>query len=202
MIKKSNDTLSVRALLIRLVNHDHSSFHELYDRFSMQIYGNVLRMVKDVDLAQEILQEVFVKVWEKRNIIDPDKAFSSFLHQIARNMIYDHFRKLAVAKKFETHLITIGDNTYSHIEEELIYKESNQLFLNAVAQLSPQRKQVFTLCKIEGKSYHEVSDLLQISTSTVSDHLLKSSKFIKAQMSLSNSLTIVFSGMLFLRTFL
>ncbi|SMD13491.1 RNA polymerase sigma factor [Pedobacter nyackensis] len=202
MIEKSNDTLSVKALLIRLINHDHSSFHELYDRFSVQIYGNILRMVKDADLAQEILQEVFVKLWEKRSRIDPDKAFNSFLHQIARNMIYDHFRKLAVAKKLETHFTEINTSTYSHIEEELIYKESNQIFLNAVAQLSPQRKQVFTLCKIEGKSYNEVSDLLHISTSTVSDHLLKSSKFIKAQMLLSNLLSPVFISLSFLKALL
>lgn len=197
MIEKSNDTLSVKGLLIRLVNHDHRAFHELYDLFSPQIYCNVLRMVRDKELAQEILQEVFVKIWEKRSTVDPDKAFSSFLHQIARNMVYDHFRKLAVAKKFETHFNTVGENTYSHIEEELIYKESNQLFLDAVAQLSPQRKQVFTLCKIEGKSYSEVSDLLHISTSTVSDHLLKSNKFIKAQMLLSDCLGIILLGLLF-----
>jgi len=197
MIEKSNDTLSVKALLIRLINHDHSSFHELYDLFSAQIYCNILRMVKDTELAQEILQEVFVKIWEKRSAIDPDKTFSSFLHQIARNMVYDHFRKLAVAKKYEAHLTSVGENTYCHIEEELIYKESNQLFLDAVAQLSPQRKQVFTLCKIEGKSYNEVSDLLHISTSTVSDHLLKSNKFIKAQMLLSECLPIILMGLLF-----
>lgn len=194
MIDKSNDTLIVKPLLIRLINHDHSAFHELYDLFSSQVYCNILRMVKDADLAQEILQEVFVKIWEKRSIVDPEKTFSSFLHQVARNMVYDHFRKLALTKKIETHFTTVAENMYSHIEEELIYKESNQLFLDAVAQLSPQRKQVFTLCKIEGKSYSEVSDLLDISTSTISDHLLKSNKFIKARMSLSNIISIILLG--------
>lgn len=178
--------------MIRLNNHDHSAFHEIYDHFSTQLYFNILRMVRDEDVAQEILQELFVKIWEKRSVIDPDKAFSSFLHRVAKNMVYDHFRKLSVAKRLETHLTTVTNNSYSHIEEELIYKESNQLFLDAVAQLSPQRKQVFTLCKIEGKSYNEVSDLLKISTSTVSDHLLKSNKFIKAQMLLTDSLVILF----------
>lgn len=196
MKKRTNDILSVKALLVRLIDHDHSAFHALYDHFSTQIYFNILRMVQDHDLAQELLQELFVKIWEKRATIDPDKTFSSFLHQIAKNMVYDHFRKLAVARKFETHLIDVTDECYSHIEEELVYKESNQLFLDAVAQLSPQRKQVFTLCKIEGKSYNEVSDLLKISTSTVSDHLLKSNKFIKAHMTLADSLAIFCTAVL------
>jgi RNA polymerase sigma-70 factor (family 1) len=187
LIKKGNDALSIRALLIKLTNHDHRSFHELYDRFSVHLYANILRMVRDRDLAQEILQDVFVKVWEKRNLIDPEKPFASYLFQIAKNLVYDHFRKLALNKKLETHLVANSIDTYSHIEEELIYKESNQLFLDAVDKLSPQRKQVFTLCKLEGRSYHEVGNLLQISTSTVSDHLLKSNKFIKAQMLISDS---------------
>jgi RNA polymerase sigma-70 factor (family 1) len=196
VIKKGNDALSIKALLIKLTNHDHRSFHELYNRFSVQLYANILRMVKDADLAQEILQDVFVKVWEKRDLIDPEKSFTAYLFKIAKNMVYDHFRKLAMNKKFETHLLINGTDAYTHVEEEIIFKESNQLFLDAVDKLSPQRKQVFTLCKLEGKSYHEVSDLLHISTSTVSDHLLKSNKFIKAQMLLSDSLTFLLMGIL------
>ena len=199
LIKKGNDALSIKALLIKLINHDHRSFHELYNRFSVQLYANILRMVRDRDLAQEILQDVFVKVWEKRHLIDLEKSFTSYLFQIAKNQVYDHFRKLALSKKLENHLVANTTDSYSHIEEELNYKESNQLFLDAVAKLSPQRKQVFTLCKIEGKSYHEVGDLLHISTSTVSDHLLKSNKFIKAQMLISDALAFIFLGFLFLK---
>jgi RNA polymerase sigma-70 factor (family 1) len=199
LIKKDDDALSIKALLVKLINHDHRSFHELYNRFSVQLYANILRMVRDRDLAQEILQNVFVKVWEKRNLIDLEKSFTSYLFQIAKNQVYDHFRKLALSKKLENHLVATCTDVYSHIEEELNYKESNQLFLNAVEKLSPQRKQVFILCKIEGKSYHEVSDLLHISTSTVSDHLLKSNKFIKAQMLISDALACIFLGLFFLK---
>lgn len=197
LIKKGNDALSIKALLIKLTNHDHRSFHELYNRFSVQLYANILRMVGDRDLAQEILQDVFVKVWEKRGLIDSEKPFTAYLFQIARNMVYDHFRKLALEKKLGLHLAANGNEAYSHIEEELIFKESTQLFLGAVDKLSPQRKQVFTLCKLEGKSYHEVGNLLHISTSTVSDHLLKSNKFIKAQMLISDSIAFILMGIIF-----
>ncbi len=194
LIKKGNDALSIKALLIKLTNHDHRSFHELYDQFSTPLYANILRMVKDRELAQEILQDVFVKVWEKRGLIDPEKPFTAYLFRIARNLVYDHFRKLALEKKLGSHLLANGKDAYSHIEEELIFKESNQLFLEAVNKLSPQRKQVFTLCKLEGKSYCEVGNLLHISTSTVSDHLLKSNKFIKAQMLISDSVSFILMG--------
>lgn len=84
MSKMGQEISSLKLLLIKLIDHDHSSFQELYDLFSTQIYGNVLRMVKDPELAQEILQDVFVKVWEKRHRIDPEKPFTAYLYQIAR----------------------------------------------------------------------------------------------------------------------
>lgn len=197
-IKKSKDALLVRKLLMKIINNDHSAFHELYDRFSTQLYANILRMVRDSELAQEVLQEVFMKIWEKRGNLDPEKSFNAYLHQIAKNLVYDHFRKLAMDRKLESRFTVVGEEAYSHIEEELFYKESNQLFLEAVDKLSPQRKQVFTLCKLEGKSYNEVSTLLQISTSTISDHLLKSNKFIKAQMLIAESVYLILLGFFYL----
>lgn len=195
-IKKGKDALLVRTLLMKIMNSDHRAFHELYDHFSAQLYANILRMVRDSELASEVLQDVFMKIWEKRENLDPEKSLNAYLHQIARNLVYDHFRKLALDKKLESRFTMADTEAYSHIEEQLFYKESNQLFLEAIAKLSPQRKQVFTLCKLEGKSYHEVSKLLQISTSTISDHLLKSNKFIRAQMLIAESVLVILMGFL------
>lgn len=191
MNKARHKDFTATQWLIRLMNNDHYAFQILYDSYSAQLYSNLLRIVKDTDTAQDLLQLAFVKVWEKRHLIDPEKDFLAYLIQISRNLAYDHFRKVAVERKLENYLLSVTDEAYCHIEEELVYKESNQLFLDAVAKLSPQRKQVFTLCKMEGKSYHEVGDLLNISKSTISDHLLKSNKFIRAQMSISEVLVSI-----------
>ncbi|MNJ93897.1 RNA polymerase sigma factor CarQ [compost metagenome] len=192
MNKEPHKDFTATQWLIKLINNDHFAFQVLYDLYSAQLYGNLLRIVKDTDIAQDLLQLAFVKIWEKRHLIDPEKDFLAYLIQITRNLAYDHFRKVAIDRKLENYLLSVTDETYSHIEEELVYKESNQLFLDAVAKLSPQRKQVFTLCKMEGKSYHEVSNMLNISTSTISDHLLKSNKFIRAQMSIPEVLVSIF----------
>lgn len=197
MNKEPHKDFTATQWLIKLINNDHFAFQVLYDQYSAQLYGNLLRIVKDTDIAQDLLQFAFVKVWEKRHLIDPEKDFLAYLVQITRNLAYDHFRKVAIDRKLESYLLSITEETYSHIEEELVYKESNQLFLDAVAKLSPQRKQVFTLCKMEGKSYHEVSNLLNISTSTISDHLLKSNKFIRAQMSISEVLISILLLLMF-----
>ncbi|RDC55251.1 hypothetical protein DU508_16875 [Pedobacter chinensis] len=70
---------------------------------------------------------------------------------------------------------------YTHIEEDLFAKENKELLQKVIDKLPPQRKKVFTLFRLEGKSYEEISNLLGISPSIVSDHLLKANRFIKAE---------------------
>ena len=122
-----------------------------------------------------------MKIWDTRAMLDPDKSFRSYIFRISENMVMDFFRKAARDKKLHACLMEIQTELYSHIEEDIIDAQESQLFRDAVALLPPQRRQVFTLCKLEGKSYHEVSELLGISTSTVSDHLLKANRFLKQQ---------------------
>ncbi len=163
-------------------SEDLKSFNALYEKYSARTYGNILKMVKDPETAQELLQDIFVKFWEKRSLIEPGKPWGPYLFQVAKHHVYDHFRKEALSRKLEAYLETSNAETYTHIEEELIYKESHKLLWTAIEKLSPQRKQVYTLCKIEGKSYFEISRLLGISTSTVSDHMLKANRFIRSQL--------------------
>jgi RNA polymerase sigma-70 factor (family 1) len=171
------------------LKNEHA-FNEVYNLYSAKIYANILKMVKDPDLAQELLQDVFVKLWEKRKLIDPEKPIEPYLYQIAKNHVCDHFRKGSADKKVIAYLTAVTSESYSHIEEDLMYKESVQQYLTALDQLPPKRRRVFTLCKIEGKSYFEVSNLMGISPSTVSDHLLKANAKIRDYMASSEIIGI------------
>ena len=130
-------------------------------------------------MAQEILQEVFLKVWDHRKHIDPEKSFRSYLFKIAENKAYDFFRKAARDHKLRQLLLAAATESYDHIESIMINKENSQLLQQAIEALPPQRQQVFRLCKLEGKSYEEVSRLLGISTSTISDHIVKASRAVR-----------------------
>lgn len=158
-----------------------SAFIELYDRYKLRIMGNLVKLLRSEDLALEFSQELFMKIWDTRAMLDPDRSFRSYIFRISENMVMDFFRKAARDKKMHARLMEIQTELYSHIEEDIIDAQESQLFKDAVDLLPPQRRQVFTLCKLEGKSYHEVSELLGISTSTVSDHLLKANRFLKQQ---------------------
>nr|WP_121271281.1 RNA polymerase sigma-70 factor [Pedobacter schmidteae] len=166
-------------LLTRLGNGDKYAFELLYNQYKYRIAGNLLKLLKSEDLAEEILQDLFVKIWDTRKTIDPQKSFRSYLFRIAENMVMDYYRKASRDKRIQDKLMAATAESYSHIEEHIFNKESELLLYNAIELLPPQRKQVFTLCKLEGKSYKEVSELLGISHSTINDHLLKSNRFLK-----------------------
>ena len=177
----ADSAYSDRELTALLKDGDHGAFSALYGLYSERIYGRLLSLLKDRDMADELIQDLFLKVWEKRDGLNPEQSFKSYLYKVAENLVYDHFRKLARDKKLQERFRAITKELYSHTEEDLLNKENRTIIDRAVAMLPPQRKAVFTLCKLEGKSYEETGEILGISASTVSNHLVKATKLVREQ---------------------
>lgn len=163
------------------------AFEKIYHLYSPRLYGKLVKLVKSDSHAQEILQDVFLKLWEYKKSIDPEKSFRSFLFKIAENKVYDFFRKAARDKTLELELIASCSANFNMIEEYTPVEENLIILQKAIEMLPPQRQQVFRLCKLEGKSYKEVSELLGISVSTISDHIVKGTKFIRDYFDNNNS---------------
>ena len=168
-----------KELLFLLKQGHEAAFEEIYKLYSSRLFGNIYKMVKSESTAQEILQEVFITIWKNRTNIDPERSFRAYIFRIAENSVCDFFRKALRIKKMQSHIFVIGTEHYEHIEGLLLRKENNEMLHRAISSLSPQRQQVFRLCKLEGKSYAEVSRALGISVSTISDHIVKANKTIR-----------------------
>lgn len=168
-----------RLILTALRNGDSEAFELLYHRYSKLIFRKLVGMLKHIPLAEELTQDVFVKIWDKREIIDLAKPFRYYILSIANNMVSDLYRKAAREKHLEELIISSSAEMYNPVEEMLFYKESESLLNKAIENLPSQQKIVFKMCKIDGKSYEEAGVLLGISTSTVSNHLVKATKNIK-----------------------
>ncbi len=178
---RGHDTENERQLLLNLRDGDAKAFENLYFTYSPGLYRNILKMVKSTEVAEELLQDLFQRIWEKRSELDADKSFKSFLYTIAKHLVYDFFRQQTKRRDVEAYLIAASSELYQHVDEALAYKELESQLTAAIDQLPPQRKLVYTLCKIEGKSYEDASLLLGISVSTISDHIVKATKFLKAR---------------------
>ncbi|NGF54889.1 RNA polymerase sigma-70 factor [Parapedobacter sp. SGR-10] len=168
-----------KELLLRLQGGDHAAFDRFYQTYSRRIFINAVKLVKNEDEAQDILQETFIRVWNSRENIDLAKPFQSYLFTVAQNLIRDFFRKAAHNRKLEAELIRTGTALYDHIESKIQDKESAILLQQAIAKLPLQRQRIFTLCKIEGKSYDEVASIMGISVSTVGNQLVKATRTVK-----------------------
>ena len=175
----TSDNENLKLLIKQLQQGSGQAFTLLYDKYSKQLYRNILRLVKDEDIAKELLQDLFLKIWESRGNINPEKSFKSFLYKVAENLVYGYFRKIAKDNRLIAKIVISYVDFDTNAEEAMISNENHGLLKKAIENLPPQRKQVFTLCKLDRKSYEEVSIELGISTATVSDHIVKANKAVK-----------------------
>lgn len=188
----TSENENLNLLIQQLQQGSERAFTILYDKFSKQLYRNILRLVKDEFIAQELLQDLFFKIWEKRLNIKIEGSFKSFLYKVAENLVFMYFRKVAKDNRLIENLIIANIEFDINAEDIIISRQDLELLHAAIAKLSPQRKQVYTLCKLEGKSYDEVSNELGISTSTISDHIVKANKAVKQFLQLNNFMPILF----------
>lgn len=185
-------------LLVALQSGSQEAFEQIYRLYSGRIYLNILKMVKHQGDAEELLQDVFFKVWVKRHQIDPQQSFRSYLFQIAKHTVYNFIRKNKLEKQVQDYWrMHLADGTYTHVEEDFIQKENEEWLKQAIEQLPTRRQQIYKLCKVEGKSYAEVSEMLDISTSTINDHIVKATKFIMERSSERDTVLLFALAILF-----
>jgi len=169
-------------LLQQLKLGNERAFNYFYDQHSLIIYRKIKKMVRVDTLAGELLQDVFVKLWDKRHLIDPEKPLKAYLFLIAQNLVYDFYRRLSREERLQAEIMQTFSENYLHAEEDVLFKETQEILQKAVEQLPAQQRLVFQLCKLEGKTYEQVSDELGISTATINTHIVRATKRIKAYM--------------------
>lgn len=175
----SNDE---KELLMQLREGNAQALDYFYHQYSLRIYRKLLKMVRVETIAEELVQDVFVRIWDKRHQIDPDRSFRSYLFTIAQNLVYDLYRKVAREERLQEVIKEASSDIYMHVEEGVFLKETSEILNKAINNLPSQQKLVFTLCKLEGKSYEDASATLGISTSTINNHIVKATKSIKGYM--------------------
>lgn len=156
-----------------------SSFEYLYERWSGKLYNFVLRISRgDRYLAEEIVQSVFIKVWEKRKELDVDKSFGAFLCTIAKNQLTNIYqrRMSEFLYRSEAERIAPTDNT---TEKEVEYHLLDEYIQTLIEQLPPARREIFRLSRVHHLSNKEIAAKLQLSENTVESQLTKAIAFLR-----------------------
>lgn len=168
-----------KELLLRLQGGDHAAFEQVYNQYYYNLTGHLIRLLKSTDLAQEVVQDTFMALWEHRDRLDTDKPIKPYLFKIATNHTFNIFKKASHDQKYRAYLSPIIEAGYEQIETEIFKKENEKILQDILEKMPQKQREVFILCKLQGKSYQEVSDQLNISLHTIHTHIKRSHQFLK-----------------------
>lgn len=156
------------------------AFDFLYNQYSGKLY-NFLMTISDRDtyLSEEIVQRVFVKIWETHQQVNPDKSFVSYIYTIARNMLMNNYQHQMVQFVYHEYVLANKSEADCGTEEDINYNSLNQQLDVIIDQLPPGRRQVFILSEKEDLSNKNIAIKLNISESTVEKQLSKAVKFVR-----------------------
>lgn len=168
------------AIIEGVKNGDMAAFDMIYRAYSKRLFRFVFGIIKTETDAEEIVQEVFVKIWESHKKIDDFALFDSYLFTIAYNSTITLIRKKLSEEKYIQHVKSLQMPVQSKISEsdfdfELLLSRVNEL----VERLPPRQKEVFKLHRENELTYRQIAEKLEISVNTVENHMSKALKFLR-----------------------
>ena len=185
-----------KELLARISNNDEFAFMAFFDLYSKKVYQFIFKFIKEKSESEDLTQIVFIKLWEKRGMLNKVESVNGFVFTIAHRIVIDHFRLVQTKNK------NLISNEYENDEssttltaEDLINKhEFEKIYNKAIDSLPPKRKAIFILSRHEGLTNKQIAERLDISVKTVENQMTSALLFLKDYFKQSDFiLFIVFS---------
>ncbi len=183
--------LSEKELICLLQEGHEDALRSLYDIHVKKLHYFILRTAKSRQLAEDVVQDVFIKIWETRLLIDPEQPFRTYLYTIAKRHLLNLLKRLqhenGILDEIRKYMEPVENTTELQIE----YAESNLLLAEAISRLPRQCKEIFIRCKIQGLSYKQVATELNITEGTVNSQMVKALRTIRQYMTFKNTILLL-----------
>ena len=177
-----NDHIILDKQLVSFIKKDdHFSFDQLFHRYSPSLYLFLNGILKNESEAEEAVQDVFFRIWEKRKDLDPDLSFKSYLFTIASNTAKKIYRKKLLEEKYKQEIaleLNFNQLTDLNVVE---YKNLLDYVDTIIEKLPPSRRQIFILSKKDGLKNPEIAKILDISEQTVKNQLVAAQRFLRSE---------------------
>lgn len=168
-------------LLIKLQSGDESAFKTLVETHQKRVFNTVLAIIQDFEEAEDVSQEVFMEVYQSVGKFRGDSKISTWLYRIATTKALEQIRKRKTAKRFAFFTSLFGEsNEILHESVDFIHpgivleqRENSKFLFKAINQLPENQKVAYTLCNIEGLSYQEITEVMEITLSSVESLLFR-----------------------------
>lgn len=180
-------------LLTRLQSGDHASFSELYAAYNSKVYAFILKYIHSPELSKDLAQEVFIKIWEGREQLEGIRSLRAYIFTAARNHAFNTLKKIAMVEAAQSHLLSHFEKERQVVEDDFVYREYLELLNQVVERLPERTREIFKMCRQEGKSYEEAAAALGISRNAIKNHMVFSMKILSdfAERDLGISLSIL-----------
>lgn len=178
--------------LVSLLAQDSEyAFQLIYDRYRNRIYQTAIRYLKSPLLAQELVQDVFLKLWLERKHLKQDLPVEAWLYTVAKNNLLNRIKKIAHDWKAISYLKLTAPQIVNNTDDKLRNTQYNELLKKAIEGMSEQQQKVFYLARCEQLTYLQIAEKIGISPLTVKTHMSRALEHIKKHL-LSNGEVLFF----------
>ena len=178
------------ALVLRLRESDASAFRLLFDRYHARLLLFSKRIARSEAVAEEIVQDVFVKVWENRAQLKAELSFQAYVYRAVKNRLLNYLRKQAYERAWQKDWPHLALTQHNQSEHQLLEADYAQLLREAVNQLPPQRQLIFKLSREQELTYEEIAAHLGLSRHTVKAQMVKALGFVRRYVHLHTGLSL------------
>jgi len=182
--------------LTAIAEGDQEAFSRLFYTYKDSVYAQALRLTESEEGAEEIVQEVFLKLWIRREHLPEIQSFDDYLFILTRNQVFTALKKIALRFKTESSWENDRDDAENLTESEFLSAEYEQVLKQAIDKLSPQQREVYLLSREQHLKREEIATLLNVSPETVKTHLSRALHHIKSycsrQLGMNLRITLLF----------
>jgi RNA polymerase sigma-70 factor (family 1) len=158
------------------------AFTELFHRYKYKLYGYIFALTRSKEMAEDVVQDVFLKLWQKRETMAELNEFAPYLFRMAQNRAINGFQRMATEARALAALRQTTRTNAMDIEDQLVAKDLEQRLQDAVQKLPPQQQQVYRLSREDGLKHEEIAERLKIAPGTVKNHMIAALRTLRAQM--------------------
>ena len=192
---------NVKELILKVSEGDETAFRGIFNIYYNQLAGFIFRISGSEQLAQEIVQDVFLKIWINKKELVNIECFKAYLFVVAKNHAFNCLKQIAREKTKQqewvnTVLVNASADNNNNNDDAAASAQSEKVIEQAVAMLPPQQKRVYLLSRIDGKKQQEIAAELNVSLETVKKHMVLALRFLKNHVRTNMGILAIFSALI------